>query len=127
MRRRAYGPCTEWPKVNKNGYGTIKVGNRSLYVHRVAYAVIYGELDPALVIDHLCANRACYDGDHLEEITFAENARRGQERRWARERGEPDPFYDPTVVVARVMPLVTPEDIRVGAPQIAARMLAAAA
>lgn len=93
MRGKACGPCTEWPTTTGQGYGVLKLGRTNIYVHIVSYTLTYGEYDLALVLDHLCGQRACFDPTHLEPVTFAENARRGQRRRWAVARGEADPFF----------------------------------
>lgn len=83
------GRCEEWPGgINKSGYGVTTVAGRTRYAHRVAYEEFLGPLDERLVVDHLCGNRRCVNPDHLEQVTLAENARRGQFRRRARERGE---------------------------------------
>jgi hypothetical protein len=50
---------------------------RQWRVHRLAYLLFVGPLDDDLTIDHLCKNRACCEPTHLEQITAAENALRG--------------------------------------------------
>lgn len=62
---------------NADGYGEIKVDGVKLKVHRVAYALHVGDLQPGMVVDHLCRNRACWRPEHLEQVTNTENVRRG--------------------------------------------------
>ena len=80
---------TFWNKVNKTetcwlwtgaktikGYGIVSRKGRLAKVHRVAYALIKGEIPEGLVIDHLCRVRLCVNPDHLEAVTTQENTKR---------------------------------------------------
>jgi hypothetical protein len=80
--------CWPWVgRTTKAGYGQISLGKydgqRTLYVHRVAYELLVGTIPEGLVIDHLCCNRTCCNPAHLEPVTHAENVRRGSSRRFA--------------------------------------------
>lgn len=82
-----------WPKVEKtetcwiwrgsrqsNGYGQINPGGDGLAplrAHRVAYELVRGPIPDGLILDHLCRNPACVNPDHLEPVTYRENAMRG--------------------------------------------------
>lgn len=70
--------CWEWTgRLNTNGYGQTRVGDRRPHAHRVAYELVVGPIPTGLQLDHLCRNRACVRPDHLEPVTQTENVRRG--------------------------------------------------
>lgn len=78
-----------WAKVNRSadcwlwtaatndcGYGQLRVGERIVYAHRLAYEMLIGPIPPGLTIDHLCRVRKCVNPTHLEPVTTQENTRR---------------------------------------------------
>lgn len=71
--------CWEYPIISRRlGYGIVSVGHSErYYAHRVFYHFFKGELIDGLTIDHLCRNRQCCNPDHLEQVSAAENKRRG--------------------------------------------------
>lgn len=72
------GGCWEWQgELNRNGYGRVWVNGRRLMAHRVAYQLLVGDIEPGLVLDHLCRNRRCCNPEHLEPVTVRENTLRG--------------------------------------------------
>ncbi len=81
-----------WAKVDQNGpggcwlwtasldrlvYGRFRAEGNAISAHRFSYALLVGELVPGLDLDHLCGVRRCVNPSHLEQVTHAENVRRG--------------------------------------------------
>lgn len=65
------GPVTEF------GYGDLRFPGARERAHRFS-ATLHGvELIDGLVLDHLCRERLCVNPAHLEQVTIAENVRRG--------------------------------------------------
>lgn len=64
-------------KADRKGYVRVKVSGKSVPVHRLAYTASKGAIPDGLTIDHLCRNPSCFNPDHLEAVTAAENIRRG--------------------------------------------------
>lgn len=68
-----------------DGYGSVSIrtskGKRHAHqVHRAAYEAAYGaDAVAGKVVDHLCRVRLCFNVNHLEAVTHAENLRRGSE------------------------------------------------
>lgn len=72
--------CWLWTGTIVNGYGCVSVDGRSRRAHRVAYELLVGPTDQALVLHHKCGVRACVNPDHLQEITYHENTAEMLER-----------------------------------------------
>ena len=70
--------CWIWRGGNNgNGYGRIWSAGRMVYVHRLSYELLIGEIPEGLCIDHLCRNPLCVNPLHLEAVTHRENILRG--------------------------------------------------
>ena len=63
-------------RLNKQGYGTIKVGGKygcPHHVHRIVYEFYKGKILPGLLICHKCDVKACCNPDHLFMGTQKDN------------------------------------------------------
>lgn len=70
--------CWVWQaSQNDQGYGLFWLNGKYVRAHRLAYKMANVTLDKNLVIDHLCKNTLCVNPEHLEQVTQAENVRRG--------------------------------------------------
>jgi hypothetical protein len=75
--------CIVWSgRVNKDGYGLIRIGalgskaGRQVYVHRLAAALWNGfDLASPMFILHRCDNPPCWNPEHLFEGTNTDNVR----------------------------------------------------
>jgi hypothetical protein len=74
------GDCLIW--VGKwttgNGYGKVGWEGKHRVAHRVIYEIFHGPVDPKLLLDHRCLNRACCQPLHLEPVTTKVNTHRGK-------------------------------------------------
>lgn len=70
--------CWIWQRcIDRNGYGTKRVGNKHTTAHRYYYECEYGPIPEGLGLDHLCRVRNCVNPSHLEPVTQSVNNRRG--------------------------------------------------
>ena len=90
------GGCWEHQGLaSEKGYVRITVGsridgtNRAEYVHILGWEELVGPRNRALTLDHLCENKRCWNPEHLEEVTRAENKKRGGDRMTHCRRGHP--------------------------------------
>jgi hypothetical protein len=62
--------------TNGVGYGVVFIRYCRWYVHRLSYVLAVGPIPPGMELDHLCRVRSCFNPEHLEAVTHAENMRR---------------------------------------------------
>lgn len=72
------GECLRWVGHTNQGYGVVRISNRSVRAHRLAWYAKNG--DTPMDLDHLCRNRWCVNPEHLEPVTNRENVLRGEGR-----------------------------------------------
>ena len=69
--------CWLWAgAVGGHGYGNITSGGhigKTLRAHRVAYALLVGNLPEGVLLDHVCHNKLCVNPAHLRVATPAQN------------------------------------------------------
>lgn len=72
---------------DRDGYAHFHKSKSQSKAHRISYEFHRGIIPKGLTIDHLCKNKGCVNPEHLEIVTFQENARRhkaeGYKRWWA--------------------------------------------
>jgi hypothetical protein len=56
----------------------MRVGGKTVSVHRHNYITKFGPVPEGLVLDHKCCNPRCVNPDHLEAVTQKENVQRGK-------------------------------------------------
>lgn len=80
---RSVTGCWLWTGWICNGYASMYLEPRDgvekrsfVHVHRLVYEWANGPIPESMVVDHLCATRACIRPDHLEAVSISENTRR---------------------------------------------------
>lgn len=66
--------CWIWKAGFKpGGYGTVNFLGKGYQAHRAVYECLVGKIADGLVLDHLCANKACVNPYHLKPSSQSEN------------------------------------------------------
>lgn len=73
--------CHVWTgHCQENGYGQIRIGDRAVGTHRVAWAAANGSIPEGLYVLHKCDNPPCCNPEHLWVGTQADNLRDMREK-----------------------------------------------
>lgn len=72
------GQCWVWLAQILKGYGRFDVNGTNILAHRFSYQTFKGKIPENKVLDHLCRVRFCVNPDHLEPVSWKENALRGK-------------------------------------------------
>src|SRR3990167_8207987 len=81
--------CLVWTAALRTGYGMYSIRSKPVAAHRYHWEAVRGPVPDALVVDHLCRNRACVNLDHLRVTTIQQNVATGlagQLKTWCRKR-----------------------------------------
>ena len=79
--KAARSECWVWKRaVTKHGYGHINPRFGEHQAHRLAYATWVQPIKEHSQIHHKCANKACINPDHLQEVSKTDNAAEMLER-----------------------------------------------
>lgn len=65
--------CRDWPFALAQGYGLMRVGDRSIRVSALICEAWHGPRPPEAHAAHSCGNAACWAGEHIRWATPAEN------------------------------------------------------
>ncbi len=76
INKKSDEECWEWKgATTKGGYGSMKLYNKTKYVHRVVYEITYGKFSNDLDVLHKCDNPLCCNPEHLFLGTQQDNVR----------------------------------------------------
>ena len=81
--------CWLWQGLTEFGYGWTSWHSKSEFLHRASYLAHGGTLESGKQVRHLCANKTCWNPDHLAKGTQADNEQdKRNQGRFAYNQGE---------------------------------------
>lgn len=83
------GDCWVWKGYTlPNGYGSISINGKHVFVHRFSYSLHFGKIPDELCVCHRCDNPPCVRPDHLwlgtQQDNIADRNRKGRTHRGPR-------------------------------------------
>lgn len=70
--------CLLWiAKTTPTGYGQFRVGDKTVYAHRLVFERVNGPIPVGMELDHLCRVRNCVNPRHLQIVNSRVNTLRG--------------------------------------------------
>jgi hypothetical protein len=81
--------CQLAPKVDKYGYGFVKVNQRQWKAHRLVYTALISPIPDDLHLHHECGQRACVNVAHLEPRVPGEHVREHNPHKACCPKGHP--------------------------------------
>lgn len=58
-----------------NAYSKIRINGKIVQLHRLVYALCFGDIPEGYVVDHMCCNKKCFNPSHLRAVSVTENNR----------------------------------------------------
>jgi hypothetical protein len=65
--------CWVWTRGTRRGYGVVRVSDKVLMAHRIAYILAHGSIPQKLLALHQCDNPRCCNPSHIQIGTDAQN------------------------------------------------------
>lgn len=98
--------CMEWPRSKVSfGYGQLRIADRRIQVHRMAYILMVGEIPDGLCVLHQCDNPPCFRPSHLFLGTKPDNTQdciaKGRARKANGSRVNTSKLTEPQVIEMR--------------------------
>ena len=69
--------CWQWLGAHSNGRPTVHYKGRTRYAYSAAYEERFGPVPVGMELDHTCYNKWCWNPNHVQPVTHAQNLQRG--------------------------------------------------
>lgn len=69
-----HSECWNWKgAITKDGYGSLRIKQKTIYAHRLAFELSHRPLEPNEHVLHTCDNPRCCNPSHLRAGSHADN------------------------------------------------------